>query len=127
MIKQLGISKHIDYLGFLPYRQMLEELLKSDILMMMATEKRHVPGKLFEYLRTGKPILAFGDDNEEVKQILEEAKAGMIFNYYENAKEFFELPDVGYKKFNTDISLIKKYDRKNIARELSEILSSATK
>ena len=44
-----------------------------------ASEKRHVPGKLFEYLRSGKPILAFGDVNQEVQRILKETQAGMIF------------------------------------------------
>ncbi|MFZ0456000.1 MAG: hypothetical protein WAM24_19795, partial [Ignavibacteriaceae bacterium] len=99
--------------------------LKSDVLLMMVNEKRHVPGKLFEYLRTGKPILAFGNDNQEVKIILENANAGMIFNYQENAKEFFDLTKNGYKKFKTDIPLIKKYARRNIAGELSKILDKA--
>ena len=126
IINNLNISENSEYLGFLPYKQMLKELLKSDVLIMMVTEKRHVPGKLFEYLRTGKPILAFGNDNEEVKEILKESKAGMIFNYNESAKEFFDLSNTGYKKFKTDLSLIKKYDRKNIAKELGKILNKIT-
>ena len=126
IINNLNISENSEYLGFLPYKQMLKELLKSDVLIMMVTEKRHVPGKLFEYLRTGKPILAFGNDNEEVKEILKESKAGMIFNYNESAKEFFDLSNTGYKKFKTDLSLIKKYDRRNIAKELGKILNKIT-
>ncbi len=126
IIKDLSLSGNTEYIGFLPYKQMLIELLKSDVLMMMVNEKRHVPGKLFEYLRTGKPILAFGNDNQEVKIILEKANAGMIFNYIENAKEFFDLKRNGYKKYKTDIPLIKKYARINIAGELSKILDKAT-
>ena len=125
IIKNISLSEHSEYIGFLPYKQMLEELLKSDILLMMVNEKRHVPGKLFEYLRTGKPIVAFGNDNQEVKRILEEANAGRIFNYNENAKEFFDLAEKGYTKYKTDISLIKKYDRRNLAGELSVILDKA--
>ncbi|MGA9294212.1 MAG: glycosyltransferase [Ignavibacteriaceae bacterium] len=125
IINNLSLSGNTEYIGFLPYKQMLIELLKSDVLLMMVNEKRHVPGKLFEYLRTGKPILAFGNDNQEVKIILENANAGMIFNYQENAKEFFDLTKNGYKKFKTDIPLIKKYARRNIAGELSKILDKA--
>jgi glycosyltransferase involved in cell wall biosynthesis len=125
MIQKTGISKNVEYLGFLPYSEMLQELLKSDILLMMVNEKRHVPGKLFEYLRTGKPIIAFGNDNEEVQKILKEANAGRIFNFNENVGEFFN-PGSGYKKFRTDFSVIKKYDRKNIAEELSRILDLST-
>ena len=126
IILRTGISKNVEYLGFLPYSEMLEELLKSNILLMMVNEKRHVPGKLFEYLRTGKPIIAFGSDNEEVKKILEETNAGRIFNFNENVEEFFNL-ESGYRKYATNFSVIKKYDRKNIAEELSRILNISIK
>jgi glycosyltransferase involved in cell wall biosynthesis len=122
IIKHLKLSENAEYIGFLPYKQMLIELLRSDVLLMVVNEKRHVPGKLFEYLRTGKPILAFGNDNQEVKAILKKANAGMIFNYNENAKEFFDLTKNGYKQFKTYIPLIKKYARRNIAGELGNIL-----
>ena len=125
IIEHLKLIENAEYIGFLPYKQMLIELLKSDVLLMMVNEKRHVPGKLFEYLRTGKPILAFGNDNQEVKAIIEKANAGMIFNYNENAKEFFDLTKNGYKQFKTDIPLIKKYARRNIAGELGKILDKA--
>ncbi len=124
MLQKTGISKNVEYLGFLPYSEMLEELLKSDILLMMVNEKRHVPGKLFEYLRTGKPIIAFGNDNEEVKKILGEANAGRIFNFNENVREFFNTA-AGYKRYKTNFSVIKKYDRKNIAEELTKILNKS--
>jgi len=124
MLQKTGISKNVEYLGFLPYSEMLEELLKSDILLMMVNEKRHVPGKLFEYLRTGKPIIAFGNDNEEVKKILGEANAGRIFNFNENVREFFDTA-AGYKRYKTNFSVIKKYDRKNIAEELTKILNKS--
>jgi len=117
-IKKAGLEDNAKYLGFLPYNKMIEELGRASYLLVCATEKRHVPGKLFEYLRTGKPIIAFGDDNEEVKRIITETNAGMIFNYNEDAREFFE----NITKFNTNISGIKKFDRKNICKELSSII-----
>jgi glycosyltransferase involved in cell wall biosynthesis len=122
-INNLGLQNNTEYTGFLSYNDMLKELMKSNYLMVIATEKRHVPGKLFEYLRTGKPILAFGNDNKEVKKILEEANAGMLFKYDEDAHQFFEA--VKKERFKTDFSVIKKYDRKNIAGELGQILNRA--
>ena len=117
-VKKAGLEEHTKYLGFLPYNKMIEELGKASYLLVCATEKRHVPGKLFEYLRTGKPIIAFGDDNEEVKKIITEANAGMIFHYNQDAGEFFE----NVIKFNTNISSIKKFDRVNICKELASIM-----
>jgi methyl coenzyme M reductase subunit D len=97
---------------------MLEEVSKASYLLVCATEPRHVPGKLFEYLRTGKPIIAFGNDNSEVKEILDDTNAGMMFRYDQDAGEFFEKTG----SFNTDLSKIKKFDRKNIAKKLSGMI-----
>ncbi len=120
-IEENGLLPYTEFMGFLPYEKMLKELNKASYLLMCATEPRHVPGKLFEYLRTRKPIIAFGNDNIEVKQILENANAGMMFGYDEDAKEFF----INAYKFRTDLSKIRIYDRENIAHSLSAILNSA--
>ena len=122
-IEKNELSGKTDFAGFLPYKEMLSSLMKADYLLVCATEKRHVPGKLFEYLRTGKPILAFGDDNEEVKNILEKTNSGMIFRYDEDPKEFFEKAD----SFHTDLQLVKEFDRKNIAAKFGEILDHQAK
>jgi glycosyltransferase involved in cell wall biosynthesis len=108
-IKQNGLSEITEYIGFLPYKEMIKELLTADFLLVCATEKRHVPGKLFEYLRTGKPIIAFGQDNDEVSRILQEANAGVLFKYDEDVSSFFDLAET----FKTEYDLVKQYDRKS--------------
>jgi glycosyltransferase involved in cell wall biosynthesis len=113
------LMPYTEYIGFLPYDRLLNELSQASYLLVCATEKRHVPGKLFEYMRTGKPIIAFGDENEEVKSILAESNAGMVFSYNESGKKFFEKS----KQLKTDLSKVQKFDRKNIAIELAKILS----
>jgi glycosyltransferase involved in cell wall biosynthesis len=117
-IENSGLNSHTEFLGFLPYRKMLEELNNASYLLVCATEPRHVPGKLFEYLRIGKPIIAFGNDNEEVKNILKKTNSGMMFKYNENAKEFFNKA----ASFRADQSKIRVFERKHIAEELGKIL-----
>ncbi|OGU74874.1 MAG: hypothetical protein A2V93_04285 [Ignavibacteria bacterium RBG_16_34_14] len=119
-IEKNNLNEVTEFIGFLPYLKMLEELKKSSYLLVCASEKRHVPGKLFEYLRAGKPILAFGNDNEEVKNIISEAHAGMIFKYDESGEEFFLKAD----KFQTNQNIVKKYDRRLITQEFTEILNN---
>lgn len=122
-IDQNGLKEITEYIGFLPYKEMIRELLNADYLLVCATEKRHVPGKLFEYLRTGKPIIAFGQDNTEVDQILKESNAGMLFKYDDNINRFFD----SAHSFKTNLPNIKKFDRKLIAQKLTEILNGVMK
>lgn len=117
-IEKNGLTSKTDFAGFLPYKDMLSELMKADYLLVCATEKRHVPGKLFEYLRTGKPIIAFGDDNEEVKSILQNTNSGMIFGYNADPAEFFEKADV----FKTNVQVVKEFDRTKITTKFGRIL-----
>ena len=117
-IKEAGLINRTEYKGFLEYKNMLDEIGASSYLLVCASEKRHVPGKLFEYLRSGKPILAFGDENEEVGKILAGANAGMIFPLSADGKEFFQ----NTREFYTNTNYIRQFERKEIANKLSDIL-----
>jgi glycosyltransferase involved in cell wall biosynthesis len=114
-----GLDPFTEYKGFLLYKEMLNEMVKANYLLVCATEPRHVPGKLFEYLRAGKPIIAFGDGNEEVKSILADANAGMMFGYNESGEKFFG----SYTSFKTNQEFVEKFERRKISKELSSILN----
>jgi len=118
-IKNSGLEPYTEYKGFLPYKEMLKEMLRANYLLVCATEPRHLPGKLFEYLRASKPIIAFGDGNEEVKKILINANAGIIFGYNESGKEFFEKSI----NFKTKHDCVKEYEREIIGKKFSSILN----
>ena len=117
-IKEAGLESCAEYVGFLPYREMLKQILETDILLVCASETRHVPGKLFESLRTGNPIIAFGDNNEEVKNIIQESNAGMMFSYSENVGEFFRK----YEHFSSSFQKTSSFNRKKIAEVFKKIL-----
>jgi len=119
-ITEQGLNEITEYCGFLHYNEMLKNILEADFLLVCATEPRHVPGKLFEYLRTGNPIIAFGDNNKEVKQILLDSNGGMIFNYDESGEEFF----TNYKNLKIQPSYVVRFDRKRISEELGKILDA---
>ncbi len=119
-IDDAGLQSRTTYKGFLPYGEAVRELMRATYLLVCATERRHVPGKLFEYLRAGKPILAFGDDNAEVERFLKKENAGMLFPYNSDAREFFGRAK-GIRPGKRNLSA---YTRRSIARELASILDN---
>ncbi|MDT3695963.1 MAG: glycosyltransferase [Ignavibacterium sp.] len=117
-LKEIGLLDKVETLGFLPYHEMIKQIYEADILLVCASEPRHVPGKLFEALRTGNPIIAFGDDNSEVKQIIESANSGMMYGYNDPCQNFFN----DFEKIKPDLTLIKIFDRALISKKFFEII-----
>lgn len=117
-ISSCGLDGITEYTGFLPYSEVIGEMMRADYLLVCATEKRHLPGKLFEYIRTGRPVIAFGDDNQEISDILLETGSGRLFGYQARGWEYFTAVS-GLKK---DLSKVMQYDRKHAAGQLAEIL-----
>jgi glycosyltransferase involved in cell wall biosynthesis len=109
--------------GFLPYEDVIRELFASSFLLVCATEKRHVPGKLFEYLRAGKPVIAFGHDNQEISEILSDTNAGKLFNYAESGSYVLDHPE----EFKCRMDIVKEFSRENITKGMAAILNSVKK
>lgn len=119
-IKDAGLENHTEILGALPYDEFLVQLKNADYFLACSYNKKHIPGKIFEYLRMGKPIIAFCDENEELGNILTSANAGMLFKYSDSGEQFFNQ----LSKFTTDKNFIEKFDREKITLQLTEILNS---
>ena len=50
--------------GFLPQKKALAELQSADFLLLIWNDVINIPGKLFDYLGTGKPIVCFHSAGE---------------------------------------------------------------
>ncbi|MCF8262463.1 MAG: glycosyltransferase [Melioribacteraceae bacterium] len=116
-IKENGLEPFTNYLGFVSYDELLNQLGKADYLLECSYNSKHIPGKTFEYLRTAKPIIAFGD-NPELGSLISEANAGMLFDYTESGEDFFEKVTT----FKTDEKFVSQFERQNITQKLIKIL-----
>lgn len=130
-IENSSLKNHIQNLGYLSHDKAIDEMLTSDILLITnfpnESSKGIIPGKIFEYLATGKQIISFGPDQADVSKILEETNAGKHFSYNDSEiiKNFilekFELWKNGNLLEN--IQNIEQFSRKNLTKKLVEILS----
>jgi glycosyltransferase involved in cell wall biosynthesis len=69
-------KSEIKMLGFMPQKQALQEVAQADYLLLTMTNDISLPGKLFEYLAMGRPILALSRKQGEVRRILEATRTG---------------------------------------------------
>ena len=79
------LQNHLLNKGYLSHQQSLEEMKQSDILLItnFPQEKSRgiIPGKLFEYLASGRTILSIGTENSDVEKVLQQTQAGGHFSY----------------------------------------------
>lgn len=124
------LGNHILNLGYLPHHKAVEEMQTSSLLLITnfpnESSKGIIPGKIFEYLTTGKQIISFGPEGADVSRILNETNAGKHFSYHdsETVKSFilekFELWKQG--NISDNIRNIEQFSRRNLTGKLAEIL-----
>jgi glycosyltransferase involved in cell wall biosynthesis len=118
-IEEAGLSDVAEIGGFLPYHKAVREICSASYLLVCASEKRHVPGKLFEYIRSGRRIIAFGNDNQEVENILQKTNSGILFPYSYHKTDIFERVD----STAPSPERAEEYSREKIASSLATILN----
>ena len=129
-LEQLQLQETIINKGYLKHDEALQEMQTSDILLMTNfpndSSKGIIPGKIFEYLATGKKILSFGPEGADVSEILKQTKAGKHFGYSEKKelKDYLQQMYQDWKNGNlkTETENINDFSRKNLTQKLVEIL-----
>ncbi|MCK4235210.1 MAG: glycosyltransferase [Spirochaetales bacterium] len=120
----------INALGYKSHRESISMILSADVLLLMRNElgRMIIPGKLFEYMASGKPILALIPINGSAAIVLKnEGRDDFIVNpndlqgiekkieliYWKYKQKLFQ----SYRTDNLD-----RYTRKNLAGDLSAVL-----
>jgi len=138
LIKKLGLEKVLKIYQFLSHQECMQHLVNADVLLLIhhrgLLSKDWVPAKLYEYLGTGKPILALiSKELGATYKILEETKAGIIASPddIEEIKEVIYKIYLDYQNKNLSFDLVKEkvlqYERNNLTKKLSEVFNSLLK
>jgi glycosyltransferase involved in cell wall biosynthesis len=134
-IEKLQIADVVELIGFLPQSKAYNYLFGAHVLLMiLGFDKRGVgviPAKLFEYLPTGRPILALIPDGETA-QILRDENAGTIITSEDVekveeaiAKYYNEYKANAQNPIKPGIRIIEKYTRRYQTSQLAELFDSA--
>jgi galactitol-specific phosphotransferase system IIB component len=130
-IKSYGLEKHLDLLGYIPHKDIIKLQKSSQVLVLITIDSKEtkgiIPGKLFEYMVSGRPILGIGAQNADFKQIIQETNTGKSFNYSD--KESLKKQILVYYKAFQENSLktfpigLQKYHRKTLTERLVSLIN----
>lgn len=130
-IARYNLTQKLNYIEYIPHDQ-ASLLMKQSAVLFLAINnssnaKGILTGKFFEYLASGRPILAIGPLTGDVAQILKDSGAGEIVDYNELTRlvEIISGLYENYLRNDLDKSPqgIEKYSRKNLTAELAAILN----
>ncbi|MAO08565.1 MAG: glycosyl transferase family 1 [Alteromonas sp.] len=89
-IASVGLSEKLELPGYVSHQEAQQYQHKAQVLLLVEMNKAEtqviLPGKLFEYLRAKRPILAIGPEGSDIEPILEDVGAGVFFGYSDKEK-----------------------------------------
>jgi len=132
-IVENGLNKNLVVHGYVSHQESLDAINEADILVLTnfddEASKGIIPGKLFEYMATGNPILAIGPADADVEKILSKTRAGDYFSHQDITqvklfilsiyKQWLANPN---QKFETNEIELQKFNRKNLTKKLVDII-----
>lgn len=121
------LQARVDFPGYVSHEQVFDFYEKADALVLILTDtknaKGNIPGKVFEYLATGLPILALGDPNGDTAKILASAGSGKVIPHTADPAIRNELRRLlDQKEACGSASSLERYTRKNLTIQLAHIL-----
>ncbi len=121
----------VNFPGYVSHHEVFDFYAKADLLVLILTDtknaKGNIPGKLFEYLATGLPILALGDPVGDSSKILAASGAGKVLNHMDAVKIQLRLRDIFEQgEVGSTAQGIEQYSRKNLSVKLAQLLDESS-
>ena len=129
-IIQNNLKNYIKINGYVSHKEAIENQQKSQVLLLIEIDSEDtkciIPGKLFEYMVSKRPILAIGPKDSDVQNIISETNTGCYYGYSDKEAIKSVILDYfnTYRKGNLSSSPtgIKKYSRRELTKSLSELI-----
>jgi glycosyltransferase involved in cell wall biosynthesis len=125
------LNARIHFAGYVSHKEVFGFYAKADALVLILTDTKNaqgnIPGKLFEYLATGIPVLALGDPSGDSAQILKDSGGGEVIAHTDSEgirkRLRYLLESI---EGETKSPAIEHYSRRNLSFQLAKILDEHT-
>jgi hypothetical protein len=137
MLAASHFAASVENIAYVPHAESVAFLMRSDVLLLIVDQTKEsaeiVPGKVYEYLGVGRPILALAPQGSAIAALIAETKAGMVAPQEqieaiaEALRTFYERWKSGSAITTPDASAVAAYERRESARQLAELLDASTR
>ena len=132
-IAEYQLEKHINNLGYISHIDAIKHQRKSQVLLLIEIDspetKSIIPGKVFEYMVSERPIIAIGPKDSDFAEIITSTNTGVFFTYDEKERlkkiitSYFDL----YLQKNLKVFPVglQQYSRKSLTERLAKLITSS--
>ena len=133
-VSEAGLKEHLTDMGYQPHNVAIEEQRKASLLILPLRKepeyKAVLPGKLFEYMASHRPILGIGQPDGAMSMILKDSKTGTVIDWEdgESIKKHIDDCWAKYQKgeLGNEGADLSRFTRRNLARSMAELFDKIT-
>jgi hypothetical protein len=129
-IKKNNLEQYYNELGNISRADALQLNKNSKILLLPINKadnaEGRLPGKVYEYLRIGNPILCLGPVISDIAKIISETNTGKTFTYDNNKEIKSYIIDVFEEKTDLEPVNIEQFSNENQTKLIAKYLDEIT-
>lgn len=131
-LNDYGLQNQLDIKGYIDHNEALQLQQSSQVLLILEMDKPEtkaiIPGKLFEYLQSKRPILAIGPKGSDMEGIINSTNSGQFFIPQNKSGLKSHILDCYKQYLNGDLqaneSSIAHFSRKNLTVKMASLIKS---
>ncbi len=133
-IEAVGLGGNLVDMGYQPHNVAVEQQRKASLLILPLRKepeyKAVLPGKLFEYMASWRPVLGIGQPDGAMSMILNQTKTGVVFDWNdrESLRKFIDICWDRHLKgeLTVEDADISQFTRKNLTKRMAGLFEEIT-
>ncbi len=133
-IETAGLSGNLIDMGYQSHNKAVGEQGNASLLILPLRKepeyKAVLPGKLFEYLASWRPVLGIGQPDGAMSMILNQTKTGVVIDWNDKASLAEFINDCWEKHIKGRLTVedadLSRFTRRNLTRQMARLFDSLT-
>lgn len=131
-VKDFSLGDVTEFIEYVPHTEAVKLQQQSQVVLLVINNSPNsrtiIPGKLFEYLGSGRPLLVIGPIESDSAKVIGMTKGGVVHEHDDIAGltsriiEYYQLFKSGALKGKAEG--LQQFTRENLAREFAKVLES---